>query len=150
MTRAVIDTNVLVSGFTEYRHPAGVPAEVLRRWREGGYRLLASDAIRTELERTLRKPYYAARLTSEQVRAIEHLLETEAQRVGISADVVDVATHPEDDVVLATGISGQADFLVTGDRQLQRLGSYRGVNIVSPREFLDLLDRLEQDDEPIP
>jgi putative PIN family toxin of toxin-antitoxin system len=150
MTRAVLDTNVLVSGFTEYRHPEGTPAQVLRRWREGGYLLLISDVIRMELGRTLRKPYYAARLTSEQVREIEELLETDAKFIEISDDVVDVATHPEDDSVLATAISGQAHVIVTGDRQLQRLGTYQGVAIVSPREFLDLLERLEQEDDVVP
>jgi predicted nucleic acid-binding protein len=64
--------------------------------------------------------------------------------------VTGVASHPEDDPILATAVSASADYLVTGDRQLQRLGSYRGVSIVSPREFLDLLDRLERDDEIVP
>jgi predicted nucleic acid-binding protein len=50
-----------------------------------------------------------------------------------------VATHPEDDLVLATAVSAHADYLVTGDRKLQRLGSYQGVRILSPREFLAVL-----------
>jgi hypothetical protein len=45
-----------------------------------------------------------------------------------------------------------ADYLVTGDRQLLRIGSYRGVAIVSPRDFLTLLDEraahTEPDDDP--
>ena len=36
---------------------------------------------------------------------------------------------------------------VTGDRQLQQLGSYEGIAILSPRDFLALLNRLELDDE---
>jgi hypothetical protein len=42
--------------------------------------------------------------------------------------------------VLAAAVSADADYLVTGDRQLQRLGTYEGVRIVSPRDFLALLD----------
>ena len=150
MTRAVIDTNVLVSGFGVYEQSERAPAQVILRWRQGGYLLLVSDAIQTEFARTLRKPYYAARYTSEQVRTAQRLLATQGQQVVIGTDVIAVATHPEDDLVLATAVSGRADFLVTGDRQLQRLGSYQGVKIVSPREFLDLLERLEQDDEIVP
>ena len=52
-----------------------------------------------------------------------------------------VATHPEDDLVLATAVSAQADYLVTRDRQLLKLGSYQGVAIVSPTEFLDELQK---------
>ena len=41
--------------------------------------------------------------------------------------------------MLATAVSAQADYLVTGDIQLQKLGTYGGVTILSPRAFLDLL-----------
>jgi uncharacterized protein len=51
-----------------------------------------------------------------------------------------VATHPEDDLVLAAAVSAEAGYLVTGDRQLQQLGRFRGVDIVSPRAFLAILE----------
>ena len=51
-----------------------------------------------------------------------------------------VTTHPEDDLVLAVAASARVDYLVTGDKPLQRLGAYRGVRVVSPRAFLDLLE----------
>ncbi len=58
--------------------------------------------------------------------------------------VVDgVATHPEDDHVLATVVSARARYLVTGDKKRQRLRRYRGVTILSPRDFLILLDRID-------
>jgi len=61
-----------------------------------------------------------------------------------------VASHPEDDIVLSSAVSAAVDYLVTGDRQLQETGSFQGVKIVSPRDFLTLLERLEQDDEVVP
>jgi predicted nucleic acid-binding protein len=60
--------------------------------------------------------------------------------VEITVDVEGVATHLEDDLVLATAISGNVDYLVTLDRQLLTFGEYRGVRIVSTREFLALLE----------
>jgi uncharacterized protein len=50
-----------------------------------------------------------------------------------------VASHPEDDLILATAASGAADYLVTGDRQLLALGTFYEVRIVSARQFLDTL-----------
>jgi predicted nucleic acid-binding protein len=50
-----------------------------------------------------------------------------------------VASHPEDGLVLATAVSAKADYLVTGDSQLQRLGQFEGEAIVPPRTFLDYL-----------
>ena len=59
--------------------------------------------------------------------------------VHVLADIRDVATTPDDDLILATAVAGQAPFLVTGDRQLRNLGEYQGVRILGPREFLDWL-----------
>ena len=56
----------------------------------------------------------------------------------ITATVQGVATHAKDDLVLATAVSASADYLLTGDAKLQRLGSYQGVTILSPRAFVQL------------
>ncbi|MBI4492031.1 MAG: hypothetical protein HY690_04490 [Chloroflexi bacterium] len=69
----------------------------------------------------------------------------EATITPLTAVVQGVATHPEDDLVLATAVSAGADYLVTGDHHLQELGTYRDVTILSPRAFLDLLTA-QQDD----
>jgi putative PIN family toxin of toxin-antitoxin system len=47
-----------------------------------------------------------------------------------------VCRDPDDDMVLATAVSGGAAAIVTGDDDLLVLGSYQGVQIMSPREFL--------------
>jgi predicted nucleic acid-binding protein len=60
--------------------------------------------------------------------------------VSITAEIQGVASHPEDDVILATAINGGAEFLVTGGRKLQILGFYQGVRILCSRDFLELLD----------
>jgi len=66
-------------------------------------------------------------------------LREQALLTPIIETVAGVATHPEDDLILATSLSARADNLVTGDLKLRRLGRIGGVRIVSPREFLDLI-----------
>jgi predicted nucleic acid-binding protein len=46
-------------------------------------------------------------------------------------------------LILATAVSGGADYLVAGDKQLLKLGSFEGVRIVDSRAFLDILDRAD-------
>lgn len=77
-------------------------------------------------------------MPAEQMAAVE-LFRLNATVVPITVVVSGVATHPEDDLVLATAVSGQVDYLVTLDRQLLSLGEYQGVRIVSTREFLAAL-----------
>jgi putative PIN family toxin of toxin-antitoxin system len=47
-----------------------------------------------------------------------------------------VCRDPDDDMVLATAIAGEADVMVTGDEDLLVLGSHAGISILSPRQFL--------------
>ncbi len=67
------------------------------------------------------------------------LLQVEATLIRITTEVHGVATHHEDDLVIATAELAQANYLVTGDRKLRELGPFRRITFLSPREFLDLL-----------
>lgn len=131
-----LDTNVLAAGFV---HPDPSPGQLLQAWRDREYELVTSEHILTELARTFQQPYFRRHLTSDQQSNNLALVRTHATIVAITVEVHGVATHPEDDQILATAASASADYLVTGDVKLQRLGGYQGVTIVSPRAFLDIL-----------
>jgi putative PIN family toxin of toxin-antitoxin system len=90
-----------------------------------------------ELERTFQKPYFRRYLTAKQSARFLLLLRKRATVSPITVVVHGIATHPEDDRILATAISAKADYLVTGDTKLQRLGTYKAVTILSPRRFLE-------------
>jgi predicted nucleic acid-binding protein len=75
-----------------------------------------------------------------QIEAAVRLIVSKATIVVPTIILSGVATHPEDDLVIAVAASARVDYLVTGDEPLQRLGAYRGVRLISPRAFLDLLE----------
>ena len=113
---------------------------LIELWKQERFELLLSETIITELRRTLRRPYFVDNTSADDRDTALALLESGSERIGIPAILARVATHPEDDLILATAVQGQAHYLVTGDRQLQLLGSHAGVAIVSPRAFLAALD----------
>jgi putative PIN family toxin of toxin-antitoxin system len=138
---AVLDTNVLVSGF-----PARgtVPALLIDAWRQEMFQLVVSEHILAELAETWRDPYWRARFSSaESADAIE-LLRTFAIVTPLSVAIAGVATHPEDDLILATAVAGGAAYLVTGDRKLRAIGAFQGISIRAPREFLTLIAHAEE------
>jgi putative PIN family toxin of toxin-antitoxin system len=141
MTQAkvVLDTNVLASGLAGFRNPASTVAKLLRLWRQGGFTLVTSEYILTELSHALQSPYFRQRLTPAQINSAMSLFHSEATITPITTKVQGIATHPEDDVILATAVSAKADYLVTGDTKLERVGTYQGVSILSPRRFLETL-----------
>jgi len=139
MIRATIDTSALAPSTRRVSQPQSALAPILRAWHAGLYELIISEHILTELGRVLSTPYFSRFLSSDDREAAIEVLRIDATVVEITVDVQGVATHPEDDLVLATEVSGQVDYLVTLDRQLLRLGVYRGVRIVSTREFVAIL-----------
>jgi predicted nucleic acid-binding protein len=51
-----------------------------------------------------------------------------------------VCRDADDDMVLATAVAGQAEVIVSGDADLLTLGAYEGIRILSPRQFVEMLD----------
>jgi putative PIN family toxin of toxin-antitoxin system len=138
--RAVLDRNVLASGIVESAKAVRAPGRLLRLWRNQRFELVVSAEILTELGRTLAKPYFRQKLTPEQIEAATFLVASDGTIIEPAITVSGVATHPEDDLVLAVAVSAEVDYLVTGDKALQRLGDFQAIQILSPRHFLDLLE----------
>jgi putative PIN family toxin of toxin-antitoxin system len=137
VSSAVLDTNVLVSGLA---WPSSTPGSLIARWQAGQFELVLSAHILEEVERTLAKPYFRSRVSARD--AVRHLanLRERCRLITMVAEVIGVATHPEDDWILAAAVSADADYLVSGDIQLQRLGKFESVQILTLRAFLDLLE----------
>jgi putative PIN family toxin of toxin-antitoxin system len=138
---AVLDTNVLASGFAGVTTPSSIPGELLRRWRVGTFRLIVSEPILTELARVFRTPYFRRRLSATDIEAAFARLHSEALIQPVTIHVVGVAAHPQDDLILATALSAQAGYLVTGDKPLLERVAYRGTQLLSPRQFLEVIDQ---------
>ena len=138
MISAVLDTNVLASGTIS---AANAPGQILNAWHARKFELVTSAHIIEELTRTFQKPYFQKRLSSKATTNFIDLLQNEAFVTPIIVKVQNVATHPEDDLTIATALSAKADYLVTGDQSLlNKVGnSYKGVILTTPSDFLKIL-----------
>jgi putative PIN family toxin of toxin-antitoxin system len=123
-----LDTSVLVAAQIT---TAGTCADVVKfTLRE--HRLVLSDYILTEFERTLiKKLRYAAEVARSFVndyRAVALIVEPAPVDPRLCRD-------PADAAILGTAIAAKADMLVTVDRDLLDITAKVGVDIVNPREF---------------
>ena len=115
--RVVLDTNVLVSALA---FPGSIPGRILSAWREGELDLVLSRYILDEMVRVLpRLPRIT--LTPAEIRDL-------ADSFLFMAEIVEPSTEPEaalrdqaDQPVLGTLRAAQADYLVTGDKDLLAL-----------------------------
>lgn len=139
MIRAVVDTNTLISGLIS---PLGAPAKIIRHWIRGDFLLLTSPALLAELRRVLEYPRIVDRLgwLAEECTQFVESFETLALVTPGALSLPGITRDPKDDPVVACAVEGDAGFIVSGDQDLLVLGIYREVRIVTPREFLALLE----------
>lgn len=138
---ALLDTNVIASGLLGLPRVQSVPGEILRRWLLGHFNLVLSEPILFELEHSVfSSSYFQERFSTAETEHLTATLREEAIIVEITVQITGVAGDPDDDHVLAAATSSDADYLVTGDRELRVLDDFRGIQIVTPREFLDILE----------
>lgn len=131
----VFDTNVLVSalGF------GGTPLQAVLRAFDDDVQLVVSEPTLTELERVM--TYERLPFSPVDRRQYLSILRTKGElvRPEIELDVID--NDPDDNRFLECAVEADADYLVSGDEQhVQPIGEYRGIQVVSPREFLRLSD----------
>jgi putative PIN family toxin of toxin-antitoxin system len=138
LVRAVLDTNVYVSGTILSR---GTPYEILEAWRQQRFILVTSEAILTETERVLRYPHIRKRyaVTAQDVARLAASLRADALVTPGDYEVSGISEDTDDDKFLACALEGQADCLVTGDPHLLNLKQYHGIAIITPREFWERL-----------
>ncbi len=127
--RVVLDTNVLVSGLA---YPGSVPGRILDAWGQGSLGVVMSRHILDEMVRVLPKLSHNRRSEAE-IRGLadSYLLKAEIVEPGgeLEADLRAKTDQP----VLGTLRASQADYLITGDKDLLALaGRYP---IVTPAAF---------------
>ncbi len=129
--RVVLDTNVVVAALVA----EGLCREVVHR----GVRLrvlATSPPLMDELETTLKRKFRITPATAAFLKSFQ-------QQVLLVAPhplPKPICRDPDDDLVLATAVGAEATTIVTGDDDLLVLGSYSGIEIRTPRRFLEQLD----------
>jgi putative PIN family toxin of toxin-antitoxin system len=134
--KIVLDTNVWISGLLW----KGSPARLLRLAESNQFEICSSDAIFTEFERVLgyaRIQRQLQKLRLSQSEVVEFALKL--IKVFITDPKIlknEVAADPDDDMFLACALSVGAQYLVSGDRHLLDMEEWRGIQIVTVKDFL--------------
>lgn len=139
MLRAVLDTNVFVSGLKSQKTP---PGQILYGWKKKQFTLITSPQLIAEIQEVLmRLPILdLLRQTPDEVRELIKILvhKTIITEGKLEADVLKI--DPDDNMVLAAALEGQATHLVTGNTKHFPFKEYKGVKIVKPQEFVAILN----------
>jgi putative PIN family toxin of toxin-antitoxin system len=102
--------------------------------------LLPGEALQELAETAASKPHLANKIAPAQLALLHDLLQSVAEHIApFEGTFPSIGRDRKDDYLIAYAVVGEADYLVTGDKDLLVLGSVGGVTIVTPVYFADLL-----------
>ena len=144
MINAVFDANVLVSAFLSRDNPGGVSSELLRFVVAGAIDLHLSIEIVDEVIRILLSSMRAQRRyrysrSDAEYRATLMMLATIIDDPSPTPGAV--PRDPDDDKIVACAVAASSQHIVTRDDHLLSLGSYAGIAITTPEQFIHLVRR---------
>lgn len=127
----VIDTNVVISGLLF----SGLPGRIVDLWQKKVILPYVSKDIIDEYVRVLTYPKF--QLTQQE---IEYLLYQQILKyceiITPSTDIQIVSDDPSDDMFIHCALARSINIIISGDRHLLELKSYKSISILPPAEFL--------------
>jgi putative PIN family toxin of toxin-antitoxin system len=117
---------------------------VLTRLRDDDYTLLYADPLLDELMAKLALPRIRVKysLSDQDIETVLALILLRGELVTPRRRIT-ACRDPKDNIVLEVAVTGQADFIVTGDNDLLVLHPFEGIPIVGSAQFLIALDSSE-------
>lgn len=142
--RVCVDTNILVS----YLLNSGIqspPALIIEGFLTERFDLIVSETTIRELQdKITNKQYLKDRIPLDDVQELISLLREAATMVPeLSGHIPPIVRDAKDDYLVAHSLMEKVDFLVSGDKDLLSLGWVDHVRIVSPADFVLLVDTLD-------
>ncbi len=130
--KVVMDTNVFVSGVFF----SGPPYQILNAWQSGEFELVVSQEILDEYRRVgeiLAKERPKIDLNPILTFVLEHA------KVYKSVKLKEpVCEDPDDDKFFACALASGSRVIISGDRHLLKVSGYQGIEVLKPREFVDI------------
>jgi putative PIN family toxin of toxin-antitoxin system len=137
--RVVLDANIYVSSLISDK---GNPTKIIKRWLVGEFEILLSPAIIDEILRVTAYGRIQRKYTKVGENRLEfvELLSKNSLWIEPWEKLAVVPNDESDNRYLECAETGGAQYIVTGDKHLLELGSYKGILIITPAAFIALLE----------
>ena len=115
--------------------PGGKPFQLLELAREGKINLTVSEAILDEMAGVLARKF---NWQPEEIAAGRKWITEMARTVKPAVRLDIIKEDPPDNRILECASAAGSDYIMSGDKDLLRLGRYDSIRIVRVAEFLEL------------
>jgi uncharacterized protein len=133
--QVILDTNVVVSAILFKGKPRKINEFALNE----KFRVVTSSILLSELTGLLVKKFS---LSLTEIHLIEKEI-TEMAEVVYPKESIYIVRDIDDNRVLEAAVEGECDYVITGDADLLDLKSYKRITIITPAEFLEILEKSE-------
>ena len=129
--KVVFDTNIYISALVI---PNSKAEEAIIKIIEGSDTLLLSKEIMGEILSVLSIKFHRDR---EAISHVAFYLSDLARMIKPTRKIRLFKDDP-DNRILECAVSGRADVIVTGDKEILKLGEYEGITIISLKDYLEM------------
>jgi putative PIN family toxin of toxin-antitoxin system len=130
--RVVLDTNIFISAVL-----GGKVGSIIDEWKAGKFTLVVTDEIAREYLDVINRPKFKIP-EIEIVSVTDYLLRT-AEFVTSEEKINVIVADVTDNKFLEAAVAGKVKYIVSGDKHLLELESFRGISIIKANEFIALL-----------
>ena len=132
--RIIVDTNVFLSGIF---WDGNFSSQIINLWRSRKADLISSYPIIEELIRNLRG--FKIKMEEDKVQEWENIIIQNSILVDPIEEINIVKDDINDNKFIEAAISGNADYIITQDNHLLKIKEFRGIKILTPKDFLDII-----------
>ena len=133
----VLDTNVWLSGvFWD-----GEASKILEKAEKKGIDIIISEDILSEIIKVLNRESKFQKYISNLKLSIEDLLRTILSisiLIETKTKLNIIKADPKDNIILEAAVEGKGEYIISYDNHLLNMIEFRGIKIISPKEFIDL------------
>ena len=129
--KVVLDINIFVSSFFW----GGNPRKIMDRVIDGKDKLFTCKEILQETATVMSRPKF--KVTNDYITHFIHSIEDIANQISLTGEIQNVCRDSDDDKILECALLTNADYIISGDDDLLVLEEFRGIKIVTPKEYLE-------------
>lgn len=138
MVKVVLDTNVIISAALSSDGNPGIIFEMLI---SGMIKNFTTQEIIDEVREVLERPRISELLLLKDKEFILSTYETLSEKIEPSITLNLVQSDPDDNKFIDCAVNAAVNYLISGDSHLLKLNDVQGIKIVSPTEFIQVMQQ---------
>lgn len=130
--KIVLDTNVFISAIFF----SGPPSQILKAWKESKLQIILSEEILEEYQRVGGE--LSTKYPSIDIEPIIEFLTIFGELVETKDISESICEDPDDNKFVECAIASQSKLIVSGDKHLLRISGYQNIEVLKPRDFINI------------